>query len=303
MKRVLHFVLALALIFAMFPGILATEAYADETYTVTLPLTVTITDSKPIDGAFAEFTLTALTEGAPMPDNADANGKIYLPLTVIGGNSMAVTMTFPEIGVYQYTIQMTGGTYYHESIHGTKYMMDVFNLNDSHDYTNESYNGPNFVQIYTELGGKKMEELVYECPLKTISVHKKWADENHSNRSSKITVQLLLNDELVTAPVLVDGKVQEYTYPELRLSKKSDWQGFWHGLDALVETYSVKEKVVPPGYVASYSHEGDMFRITNSAALLQTGQLNWPIPVLYFAGFLFMAAGILMLRRKEDENA
>lgn len=304
MKRMLHIVLALALVLTIFTANMIPVAYADETYNISFPLTVNVTGAEPIAGAYAEFTLTPLTEGAPMPENVDENGKIYLELTQKGENTITISMSYPLMGVYQYTIQMTDGTYYHESTQGTLYKLDVFNLSEHHDYENENYSGPNFFQIYTEIGGQKHESLEYNCPLTDIIVYKRWDDEyNDYYRPKEITAELFLNDKSVVVPALVDGKIQNYTYSDLVLSEKNDWKGIWNGLDALDETYWVNEKEVPPGYIVTYSRNGNVFKITNSKSLLQTGQLNWPIPVMYITGFLFLTAGILMLRRKEDENA
>lgn len=302
MKRMLHILLTLVLILALFPAALAPSANASETYTISLPLTVNVTGSEPVPGAYAEFTLTALTEGAPMPDSADENGKIYLMLTETGENTQTVSITYPEMGIYQYTIQMTGGTYYHEDTQGTLYNLDVYNLSDDHDYSSETYNGPNFFQIYTEIGGEKQEKLEYECPLKDVTVYKRWVD-NDSTPTRFITVLLLLDKEQVTVPVRVDGVNETYTYPELRLSLRSLWQGSWTGLDANAGNYTVKEKIVPPGYTASYGYKNGIHWITNTGSLLQTGQLNWPIPVLAGAGCLFLLVGAWMMRRKEEENA
>ena len=40
------------------------------------------------------------------------------------------------------------------------------------------------------------------------------------------------------------------------------------------------------------------------SGLPQTGQLNWPVPVLAGLGTLFLAAGVILLtKKKEDDNA
>lgn len=300
MKRMLHILLTLVLILALFPAALAPSADASETYTISFPLTVNVTGSEPISGAYAEFTLTALTEGAPMPANADENGKIYLMLTETGENTQNVSITYPEIGIYQYTIQMTGGTYYHEDTQGTLYNLDVYNLSENYDYSGETYNGPNFFQIYTEIGGEKQEKLEYDCPLQDVNVSKRWVD-NDSTRPFFITVQVLLDDANVSVPVRVDGVNETYTYPDLKLSERGNWQGGWTGLDA--GNYTVTEKNVPAGYKATYFYKFGVHWITNTGSLLQTGQLNWPIPVLTGAGCLFLLAGAWMMRRKEEDNA
>ena len=61
---------------------------------------------------------------------------------------------------------------------------------------------------------------------------------------------------------------------------------------------------MPAGYTPVYSATGDVVTITNTARLIQTGQLNWPVPVLAGLGTLFLAAGVILLtKKKEDDNA
>ncbi|MBP3539543.1 MAG: LPXTG cell wall anchor domain-containing protein [Oscillospiraceae bacterium] len=81
--------------------------------------------------------------------------------------------------------------------------------------------------------------------------------------------------------------------------------------------YSIKETPVPGGYFASYPdpvilHEnndenapitGVAFQVNNYHVLIQTGQLNWPIPVLLGLGVLLIGAGVIMLSKKKKNNA
>jgi len=46
------------------------------------------------------------------------------------------------------------------------------------------------------------------------------------------------------------------------------------------------ESSIPKGYVPYYNARYGTVTITNTAMLLQTGQLNWPIPVLCGLGVL-----------------
>lgn len=41
---------------------------------------------------------------------------------------------------------------------------------------------------------------------------------------------------------------------------------------------------------------------TAAEALIQTGQLNWPIPVLVCGGLFFLVLGIILLRRKDEPD-
>lgn len=80
--------------------------------------------------------------------------------------------------------------------------------------------------------------------------------------------------------------------------------------------YTIEEKPVPGGYYAVYSDpvlmreyehtdaiSGAAFEVTNYHVLIQTGQLNWPIPVLLGLGVLLIGAGVIMLSKKKKNNA
>ncbi len=93
-------------------------------------------------------------------------------------------------------------------------------------------------------------------------------------------------------------------YDTATLSAENDWTYTWKGVSSKVE-WRVEEVNVPAGYTVSYSKDGHTFIVTNSTKLIQTGQLNWPVPVLFFAGLLFVTAGIMVnicRRRVSDEK-
>lgn len=125
-----------------------------------------------------------------------------------------------------------------------------------------------------------------------ISVRKVWKD-NNKKRPAKLVVQLLK-----------DGEVEE----EITLTRKNNWKYTWTDLNGSAE-WDVKEKTVPEGYKATYSRSGNVITITNKASwyvpppniLIQTGQLNWPVPVLFGLGLLFLVVGLLVLK-KRDRN-
>ena len=66
--------------------------------------------------------------------------------------------------------------------------------------------------------------------------------------------------------------------------------------------WSVLETGIPKGYTPSYRTKGDVVTITNTATLIQTGQMNWPIPVLGSLGALMILCGIVMMRRKRKNG-
>lgn len=126
----------------------------------------------------------------------------------------------------------------------------------------------------------------------SLTVVKKWLDNNR-NRPEELTVHLLK-----------EGKKAETVV----LTAKNGWKHTWTGLDAHY-TWSVEEEV-PSGYRAAYTTYGQTVTVTNTASwyakpsdmLIQTGQLNWPVPVLACAGLIALLTGAILLRKgKRDE--
>jgi len=123
-----------------------------------------------------------------------------------------------------------------------------------------------------------------------LTVKKVWSDENDKLdiRPDSVTVTLYNGDTAVDKVTLGAWNNWSYTWTDL------DGNGDW----------SVLETGIPKGYTPSYRTNGDAVTITNTATLIQTGQLNWPIPVLGGLGVLMIFFGILMMRKKrKTENA
>lgn len=303
MKRVLRTammaLLAVALCFTMLPPM--ANAATSDGWEVSVPIKINVTGAKPIEGAYAEFTIKALDEGAPMPFEAEGTELIWaVPVDAKGLTTYGLNFYVPTLGVYRYTVQMTGGTYFNAASDGTLYNMEIQHLAPNSDGTDASS-----VQIWVgDNRNTKYTSMDYEIPLRDLKVTKKWADQA-STRSDSVGIDVLYEKgDAVTLPVLdfTKGEVKDYTFPTLTLNTKNSWQSSWTGLDAR-SAYEVKEVKRPAGYVASYKYDEDagIWYVTNTGALLQTGQLNWPIPVLCAAGFLLMTAGVLLMKRKEEE--
>lgn len=126
----------------------------------------------------------------------------------------------------------------------------------------------------------------------SLTVVKKWKDNDYG-RPAALTVKLLRN-----------GKVDS----SVTLTAKEGWKYTWTGLDANYRWTA--EEVVPNGYRARYSTYGQTVTITNTASwyvpptneLKQTGQLNWPVPVLLCAGLSLLAVGCVLLRKDRGEK-
>lgn len=125
-------------------------------------------------------------------------------------------------------------------------------------------------------------------PPRDISVQKVWNDDG-KDRPSSVSVALSNEDGVFDTVVLNDG---------------NGWKYVWNDLDAN-KKWSVEETDVPKGYKATYSsQDGYAFTVTNTASLIQTGQPDWPVPVLLFAGSFLLCAGIIVrvAGRKSDEE-
>ena len=144
-------------------------------------------------------------------------------------------------------------------------------------------NGSDEIFIINHMDYEKEEEIPVE-PV-DITVTKVWDDENNKNN---------IRPEKAYAR-LYNGSTAVET---VELSEKNNWTYTWRGLDGKGE-WSVMETYIPDGYVASYETDDNTVIITNTDKLLQTGQMNWPVPVLGGLGAMLMIAGIFSLKRKK----
>ena len=123
--------------------------------------------------------------------------------------------------------------------------------------------------------------------LTAITIKKVWNTDASTKVADSVIVQLLR-----------DGVVVETA----RLDAQNGWQVTYTDMPES-DVYSIVEVNVPKGVTATYSQSGDVFTVTNSAALIQTGQLIWPIPVLAMAGLCLITVGTIVLRKTRRENA
>ena len=120
-----------------------------------------------------------------------------------------------------------------------------------------------------------------------LAVVKKW-DDNGRGRPESVKATLYDGDNAVESVWLGDWNNWSYTWRNL------DGGGNWQ----IIETD------IPGGYAPSYSYSNGVVTITNTAALIQTGQLSWPIPVLGGLGLLLIAYGsIVVFRKRKNERA
>lgn len=122
--------------------------------------------------------------------------------------------------------------------------------------------------------------------LTSITVKKVWNTDEAAKTADSVTVQLLQGGNVVKTAILNEQNNWQVTYTDMAES----------------DAYSINETDVPEGFTATYSSAGDVFTVTNTSTLIQTGQLTWPIPVLAIIGMLLIAAGVVLLQKKRETN-
>lgn len=128
-----------------------------------------------------------------------------------------------------------------------------------------------------------------EVPPVDLTVKKVWSDMNNKNGKRPDSVVVTLYDGTKAVDKVI-------------LSGANSWTHTWLQLDG-THNWSVQESV-PLGYKPYYIKSGNVVTITNMVTLIQTGQLNWPIPVLGSLGALLVLFGAyMMLRKRKNKNA
>lgn len=118
-----------------------------------------------------------------------------------------------------------------------------------------------------------------------VKVIKVWNKQNENSKLPEfVTIQLLKDDEVLDTVELNNENNWTYTWLDIEKSDK----------------YTVKEINIPDGYTATYKNEGYTFTITNTDKLPLTGQLKWPVIVLFSTGVLFITLGIYESKREQN---
>ena len=145
--------------------------------------------------------------------------------------------------------------------------------------------------IYDVVASPKAEGTPVEPPANvSLTVRKVWQDEEGENRPASVTVALLADGEVIDTVVLDESNNWTYTWSELDGSR----------------VYTVQEVNVPNGYIVSYAYNDFGVVVTNTEKIVQTGQLNWPVPVLAGAGALLLILGVALViakKRKKGTDA
>ena len=117
--------------------------------------------------------------------------------------------------------------------------------------------------------------------LTDITIKKVWNTDKSTEATDNVTVQLLRDGVVIETATLNKANGWKVTFVDMPQS----------------DSYSVVEVNIPQGFTATYSSNGYDFTVTNSASLIDTGKLIWPIPLLAMAGIVFITTGTFILRK------
>lgn len=170
------------------------------------------------------------------------------------------------------------------------------NLDDKHKWTVEEDVPLGYEATYQTMDNnifitnhKYYEESINNPDPVEMSIQKVWSDENNKNGNRPPSVSVTLYNG--------DTAVENIT-----LSANNNWAYRWKNLDGK-GNWSIMETGIPTGYTPCYSYKNGVVTITNTATLIQTGRLFWPILLLGDLGILFLVSGIIMIRKKKNKNA
>ena len=232
---------------------------------------------EPIDPPVNPTILTVrkiwVDDGANRPDsvtvNLIKNGDLYASAELNAGNQW--TYTWDRLSK------------------NAVWTVEEVDIPDGYEVSYEkSGNVITITNTQTKIPDKPVDPVTPDEPL-TLTVNKVWSgDEDQlKNRPDSVGVTLYNGKDAVETVWLGDWNNWSYTWKDL------DSSGDWGVLE-----------VTPKGYTPSYSVNGRVITITNTANLIQTGQLNWPVAVLGGIGIVLIVCGCAVIfRKRKNENA
>lgn len=273
---------AVLCVFALAQVAWAQTAFAQGAVVGGVPVKVDLSGTFPALPEEFAVVLEADAPESPLPEGS-AGGAYELKVVGSGAVNLAQIpeIRFERVGIHDYTVYQRTGENPHCAYDATVYHLriSVFNGEDGSLRTEVSVRAAGETEKRDEIAFRN----VYDT-LRSLTVSKLWSD-NGKNRPDRVTVQLLDSGEVVSTVTLGAWNDWMHTWTELVVSETHDWQ--------------VREVDVPAGYKASYLVNGDYVTVRNTESLIQTGQLNWPIPVLAGAGLVLVLVGAFALRRKK----
>ena len=244
MRKSLKGAVAALCILAVCLSPLSTAVYAAGVTGVPVDVAVSIEGTPPEQAEEYSIVLKADDPSFPMPQGS-AGGEYTVTITG-EGEAEIPAINYERAGVYTYTISQTAGADETCDYDDTVYYLTVFVTNredgdgletSSVLHTgdkNDKHDSASFTNTYPVLTD--------------ITVRKVWDAEGEKTPES-VAVTLMRNGE---------------TYEKVILSEENNWTYTWKRLPAS-EKWTVEETDVPEGYRATYSADGNIITITNTA--------------------------------------
>ena len=224
-------------------------------------------------------------EPGPEPSTVDVTVKKEWKLDDGGTRPDSVTVELLKDGEVDQTVTLNeaNGWSYIWSGLSADYTWTVQEVNVPEGFTSTITQAGN---VFVITNDDKPEEPGLDPSTVDLTVIKKW-DDNGKKRPNSVEVTLYDGDTAVES---------------VQLGKWNNWSHSWHDLDNHGR-WKVIETNIPKGYVPSYSYQNGVVTITNTATLVQTGQLKWPIPVMGGLGLAFITYGFsVMLKKRKNEH-
>lgn len=257
-------------------------AFAAGTAEIIIPVDVSISGSAPTTPETYTIEIKADSDSFPLPTGA-IDGAYSLSVTGAGKANFPA-ISYSKVGVYSYTISQKSGTNLKGHYDSTAYKLTVYVTN------NEIGSGLEATAVMHISGTADKPVLArftnsYDAETVALTVEKVWVD-NGKNRPSSVNISLYDGDKLVET---------------IRLGGGNGWKHTWKDLNA-DGNWTVSETNIPKGYAVSYTYKDGYIMVVNTASLIQTGQLNWPIPVLSALGLALVVFGVIKIRRKKSTD-
>ena len=110
-------------------------------------------------------------------------------------------------------------------------------------------------------------------------VEKKWNTIN-KNIPKYVTIELYKGEELINT---------------IELNEENDWTYKFENIEKS-DKYSIKEINIPKGFTPSYKVIENVYTVTNSDTLADTGQVFYPIFIAFFSGIILILFGIKTIK-------
>ncbi len=121
-----------------------------------------------------------------------------------------------------------------------------------------------------------------------LKVTKVWNKAN-SNISSSINLPKEIEIELSKNGEVIDT---------VKLNSANNWEYTWKDLEKS-DMYNVREVNVPKGYTVTYQKEGNLFIVTNTTSLVQTGNMPWLVEIIGGIGLIFIVISLIYNKNEQ----